>query len=111
VPLNYLSRIEEVILLAVYQLHDNAYGVTIRGHVTELMEKNFSVGAIYVPLDRLTRKGFLKAHNGNPTPERGGRSKRYFHITASGLEELERIKKLHQTMWSGIHELTVPSHS
>jgi len=103
-----LTRTEEIILLAVYQLGDDAYGVTIRKQIEKTIEKKFSVGAIYVPLDRLAKKGFLTSYVGEPIPERGGRSKRFYRVTSKGIAALEETKKLHDAIWSGVTDLQRP---
>lgn len=100
--MDLLSRTEEIVLLAVYRLDGNAYGVTIRSEVEANTGINLSVGAVYVPLERLTKRGLLQAHTGEPTPERGGRSKRYYQITADGLAALREVQRLHLAMWSNL---------
>ena len=97
--MKWLSRTEEMILLAVYALGNKAYGLAIREHLNNLSEKRFSVGAIYVPLERLKEKGMLSSHEAEPTPERGGRSKRYYRLTLKGEEALEEIRALHYLLW------------
>ncbi|MDX1378500.1 MAG: helix-turn-helix transcriptional regulator, partial [Anaerolineales bacterium] len=82
--MEFLTRIEEILLLAVHQLGSDAYGVTIKSQVEELLEKNISVGAVYVPLDRLVKRGYLTTWQGDPSPERGGRRKKYFKLTQEG---------------------------
>lgn len=104
-----LTRTEEFILLSVYQLGDNAYGITIRKHIELIMQKNFSVGAIYVPLERLENKGFLTSYTGKPTSERGGRRKRFYKITSNGIVALKETKKLHDTFWANISDLEAPN--
>ncbi len=94
-----LSRTEEMILLSVLDLGKNAYGVAIRKHLRELTGKKYSVGAIYVPLERLEDKGLLIVEEGEPTAERGGRSKRFFHLTAEGRQALENVRILNQSLW------------
>jgi DNA-binding PadR family transcriptional regulator len=96
-----LSRTEEMILLSVFTLGEKAYGLAIRGHLNEVSGKRFSVGAVYVPLERLEDKGMLLSHEAEPTPERGGRSKRYYRLTAKGKEALEEIRVLHAALWKG----------
>ena len=95
----YLSRPEEIILLAVLKLEDNAYGVSIRNMVQELTGKYWSIGAVYVPLERLEKKGHVKSFSSKPLSERGGRSKRLFEITTEGIKELEKIRKVNQAIW------------
>jgi len=100
-----LSRAEELVLLAVWKLQDNAYGVTIRKLIIEVTGTDWSVGAIYVPLDRLTKWGYLDALQGEPTSIRGGRSKRYYELTEKGVKALEHIKTVQETMWTGLPSL------
>ena len=100
--MDLLSRTEEIVLLTVYQLDGNAYGVTIRSEVEANTSINMSVGAVYVPLERLTKRGLLKTRAGEPTPERGGRSKRYYQITADGLAALQEVQRLHQALWANL---------
>ena len=101
-----LSKIEELILLSVWKLKENAYGVPIRDYLIQMTGKKISIGGIYVPLDRLVRKGYLKAIQGDPTPERGGMSKRYYKLTEEGLFALNESKKVYDEMWDGLTELT-----
>lgn len=100
-----LSRAEELVLLSVLRLGNNAYGVSIRRHIIESTGQEWSIGAIYVPLDRLTKWGYLEAQQGEPTAERGGRSKRYFRLTKKGVKALEHIKQVQETMWSNLPNL------
>lgn len=97
-----LSRTEETILLAVRALEPGAYGLAIGGHLKKLTGKSWSVGAIYIPLERLQQRGLLSSYEGEPTRERGGRSKRFFKLSAKGLEALAEAKRLHDAMWSAV---------
>lgn len=102
----YLSRPEEIILLAIWKLRDNAYGVTIRKSVQEMTGKYWSVGAVYVPLERLEKKGFIKSFSSQPTAERGGRRKRFFRITTEGINELNEIKRMNEVVWQDFAAVT-----
>ena len=104
--MKYLSRPEELILLAVWKMTDDPYGVNIRRFVMKLTGKYWSIGSIYVPLDRLEDKGFLRSYLADPTPERGGKSKRYYEPTKSGLAQLEEIRKIYQMVWKDAPEVT-----
>ena len=86
---DYLGHFEEIVLLAVLRLAENAYGAKIRQTVAEATERDVSIGAIYATLDRLERKGYLKSWQGEPTPERGGRAKRYFSVKGAGERALK----------------------
>ena len=100
--MKWLSRKEELLLLSIWRLQDNAYGVTIRGHVSKTTKKYWSIGAIYDVLDRLTRKGLVTTIISEPIAERGGKSKRFYKITKQGFEALEEIKEIQNTMWSDL---------
>ncbi len=102
-----LSRAEEFLLLAVWRLQGNAYGVTIREELKHVTGKSWAFGALFVSLDRLTKKGYLKSTLSDPTPERGGRSKRMYRVTKSGLRALMEIRKVEQAMWEGIPEISL----
>ncbi|MCC6301128.1 MAG: PadR family transcriptional regulator [Anaerolineales bacterium] len=98
--MEFLTRMEEILLLTIHQLGAEAYGVTIKNRVEELLGKSVSVGAIYVPLERLTKRGLLKTWQGDPSPERGGRSKKYFKLTRDGLAILKETKELNDLLWA-----------
>ena len=100
----FLSRQEELMLLSIWKLDVNAYGVTIRESVTELTGKYWSIGAVYDVLDRLTRKGLVSTIVGDPVKARGGKSKRFYKITKSGFKALEEVRTLQQKAWIDIPE-------
>ena len=97
--MNLLSRSEEIILLAIWKLQENAYGVTIRSLVNDSTGYEWSVGAIYAPLHRLVKKGMVRTLKGEPIPERGGRHKIYYEVTLDGKRDLYHIKHVHDTIW------------
>ena len=101
-----LSRPEELLLLAIWRLKENAYCVTIRRQVSEVTGRAWSFGAIYVPLERLEKRKYLTSFLGKPTPERGGRSKRFYKLTQEGLKALVEIRRVEKVMWDGITELS-----
>jgi DNA-binding PadR family transcriptional regulator len=96
-----LSRQEEIVLLSIWHLKDNAYGVTIREHISRLTGKYWSIGAIYVPLDRLWEKGLVETYQGPPSKTRGGRSKRFYQVTEEGMKLLQEIKQVQDVLWKG----------
>ena len=100
-----LSRNEEIVLLAIWKLKENAYGVTIRELVSELTGYQWKFGAVYVPLDKLTLKGYVKKSLSSPTPERGGRSKCMYELTSTGKMALKQIKEVNDALWSGISDV------
>ena len=102
-----LSRQQEIVLLAIWQLKDNAYGVTIREYIGKVTGKYWSIGSIYVPLDRLTEKGFILAYQGEALVKRGGRSKRMFKLSEEGMKALEEIRQVQDTLWDGFPRLAM----
>jgi PadR family transcriptional regulator PadR len=105
VRMKILSRLEEIILLSVWRLGENAYGITIREEVVQAVGKNWPLGAIYAPLDRLRKNGFVRTVTSPPTPERGGRRKVLYHLTPSGTAALAEIRKINAHLWAGIPNL------
>jgi len=99
-----LTQLEEHILLSVFHLKENAYLVTIRDFITENTGKELSIGTIYVPMERLRRKGYLSTRIVKPAPKVGGRSVKYYHLTKEGMANLENMKKVHDRMWWGFSE-------
>ena len=102
-----LARAEELVLLAVHKLKDDAYSVPIRTHLSQITGSDWSFGAIYVPLDRLEKKGYLMSTLTDPTAERGGRSKRVYKLTDEGSKALLEIKKVEKASWEGISETSL----
>jgi DNA-binding PadR family transcriptional regulator len=100
-----LSRSEEVVLLSIWKLQDNAYGVTIRQQVSDFTGKEWTLGTVYSPLHRLEKKGLVATSKGEPTAERGGRSKIYYQVTQDGKQALQHIKKTYDTIWVSIPSL------
>lgn len=97
-----LSRSEEIILLAVWRLKGNAFGISIRDQVSEATGYEWSLGAIYVPLDKLTRKGYVAKSYSRPTARRGGRSKVLYSLTQKGREALRTVREIQASLWKGI---------
>lgn len=97
-----LSRAEEIILLAILQLQDNAYGISIRDFIKESTGAEWSLAQIYDPLNRLTHKGYVLKSKGSPTPERGGRHKCLYTITQEGKEALQELRRVQDSIWNNI---------
>jgi PadR family transcriptional regulator PadR len=87
---DFLSEFEHIVTLALLRLSERAYGVTVRQEIETRIGREVSIGAIYATLDRLEGKGYVTSSLGDPTPERGGTSKRFFRITAKGLAAVNR---------------------
>ena len=103
--MNLLTRAEELILLAIWRLKGNAYCVPIHQYVAEITGEKWSLGSIYMPLDRLVKKGYLKSYLSDATPERGGRHKRIYLLTGEGKEALKKVRDVQDRMWRGIPKI------
>jgi DNA-binding PadR family transcriptional regulator len=99
---DYLGEFEHIVVLALLRLGDQAYGVTVRQEIEARIGREVSIGAIYATLDRLEGKGYVKSQLGEPTPERGGRSKRFFRVSAKGVAAVNRTHRALQTMTKGL---------
>lgn len=99
-----LTDFELMAMLAVLRLREDAYGVTI-SHALEAAGRRVTLGAVYLALDRLERQRLLVSSLGEPLAQRGGRAKRYFRVTPSGLRAVRAAQQALVTMWQGIPEL------
>src|SRR2546421_12849849 len=95
----YVGEFEELVLLAVANLYEKAYGISIKELIEERTDRTISIGALHSTITRLEEKGFLKSWLGEPTQERGGRRKRYFEVTHQGKVALHEIKSLREDLW------------
>lgn len=96
-----LGEFEQVVLLAILRLGDNAYGVTIGTEITACTHREPAPGALYTTLDRLEDKGLITSRLGDPTPQRGGRAKRYFTVNAAGIAAVTRAQQSYQRLLEG----------
>ncbi len=97
-----LGGFEQLVLLALARLGDDAYGVSIRREISERTGREVNIGAVYATLDRLEAKGLAVSETGEPTAERGGRAKRYFRLTAAGAAALEEACRALESMMRGL---------
>lgn len=97
-----LTRAEELILLAVWRLQEEAYGASIRTHLSDVTGEDWPIATVYTPLDRLTRKGLLRSRMGAPTGERGGRSRKLYKLTADGVRALNHARNVSEAMWADL---------
>ena len=95
------TKKEEQILLAIYQLKDEAYLIPIREKVKEFTGKYFSVGTIYVPLNRLHVYGYLEAQVKKSDTSAGGKAIKFYKLTKRGLAALAALEKQNRLMWEG----------
>ena len=104
-----ISRNEEHILLAIWRLKNNAYGVTIRKMVTETTKKTLHFGSLYNTLDLLIRKGLVIMQKSDPRSVRGGRSKKLYYLTTDGKKALKNIQEMQKSAWDGISDAAFES--
>lgn len=94
-----LTLAEEMVLLAVWKLKDNAYGVTIRKQVSRSTNRIFPYGTLYSILDKLTKSRLVTKSVSDPIPKRGGRSRNYYSITPEGISALKAAMQLKKSLW------------
>jgi PadR family transcriptional regulator PadR len=104
-----LGEFEQIVLLAVMRLGENAYGVTIREEIRICTERDPAPGALYTTLDRLEEKDLLTSRLGDPTPQRGGRAKRFFEVSASGSQAVAQAQRGYQRLLQGLNLAGVTS--
>ncbi|MFC1564715.1 PadR family transcriptional regulator [candidate division KSB1 bacterium] len=97
-----LTTNEEMFLIAIWHLKDEAYGVRIRKKITELTGISVFLGTLYNTLEQLIRKGFVSTRSGEPTFQRGGHNKVYYSLTEEGVEALKAAHELHEKLWSSL---------
>jgi PadR family transcriptional regulator, regulatory protein PadR len=95
----YLGEFEELVLLTIASLGDEAYGVSVKSSIEDRTAREISIGALHSTITRLEEKGFLKSWLGDPTQERGGRRKRYFEVTHAGKIAVHDMKALRDGLW------------
>jgi PadR family transcriptional regulator PadR len=95
----YLGEFEELVLLTIAALGNEAYGVSIQKNIEERCNRSISIGALHSTITRLEEKGYLKSWVGGATKERGGRSKRYYDVTQAGRKAVAETKSLRDELW------------
>jgi PadR family transcriptional regulator, regulatory protein PadR len=100
-----LGEFEQVVLLAVLRLDNEAYAVSIGDEILRCTGRAASRGSIYITLDRLETKGYLKSRLADPTPERGGRAKRYYTLRPRALEALRESRRALVALWRGLESI------
>jgi PadR family transcriptional regulator, regulatory protein PadR len=100
-----LGAFDLMVMLALLRLGDAAYGVPIAREIEAATGRNVALATLYATLTRLEHQGLIVSELGEPTPERGGRAKRYFRVTAKGLRRVAAERRAFTTLWSGIPKL------
>ena len=98
-----LGQLEVLALVAVHRLgHEEAYGVPVQREVASLAGREISMGAVYAVLERLERLGLVRLRLSEPRPERGGRARRYFTLTTSGIEHIRTARADAMRLWDAV---------
>lgn len=103
--LRLLTDFELMILLATLRAGNDAYGVVIAREIERTGRRRVLLGAVYTALDRLERNGLVSSSIGDPTPERGGRAKRFFRVTARGLRAVKETQQALVALWTDVPQL------
>ena len=103
--MKFLSRIEEILLLSIWKLKDNAYGISIREQVEQDTGVRWLSGAIYAPLNRLRKNGYVSTHQAEQPAELGGRPRIYYTLTEVGKEKLISIQRVNRDVWQDVPDL------
>lgn len=106
----YLGELEELILLLILMLKEEAYGLAIRHALKDHAGRTVTIGAVHGTVNRLESKGFVESTLGGATDERGGRRKRIFTITAEGKSLLQKSQDVKVNLWRKIPELAIPNN-
>ena len=99
---HYLGELEQIVLLTLVRLGDDAYGASIRREIQECTGRSLTPGTIYPTLDRLERKGLVRSYIGEATHERGGRAKRHYILKPAGLEAVRRSQEMLAALTAGV---------
>lgn len=97
-----LQALQQLVMLSILQLDEEAYGALIQQELEERAERSVAIATIYVTLSRLEKRGMVESWLGDPTPVRGGRAKRYYRVTEEGRTALEAARAELERMWSGL---------
>ncbi len=95
----YIGEFEELVLLTIASLGEDAYGVSIKEDIEKRSDRTISIGALHSTITRLEEKALIKSWLGEPTQERGGRRKRLFEITHQGKLSLHHVKEMRDELW------------
>ena len=101
----YLGEFEQMVLLAILRLSDEAYAIPLREEIEARTGRNVARGALYTALERLETKKCLRSTMSDPLPERGGRSRRYYRLTPAGLAALRESRDAWLALWKGVESL------
>jgi len=96
------GEFEQVVLLTIARLKDQAYGMAIRQEIANRTGRDVGIGSVYSALDRMEDKGFITSFLGDPTPERGGKAKRFYRLERAGVLALQRAREMFTRLWDDL---------
>lgn len=105
---DHLGEFEQLVLLGILRLKEDAYGMTVRRELQDTARRSVTIGSVYQTLERLEKKGLVRSWHTDPDPQRGGHPRRYFQVTPEGQLALSRQQSMMERMWEGV-ELQVES--
>ncbi|MGD8535003.1 MAG: helix-turn-helix transcriptional regulator [Candidatus Aminicenantes bacterium] len=104
--MKFISRSEELILLSILKLRNEAYVVAIREELKKMTGETWALGALFVTLDRMSRKGYVQSWLSEPKPERGGRRKRLYRLLPAAVDALNEVRRLQTSIWRNVSPLS-----
>jgi DNA-binding PadR family transcriptional regulator len=99
---DHLGEFEQLVLLAILRLEEEAYGMTVRRELERTARRKATLGSVYATLDRLEKKGLVRSWHTDPDPIRGGHPRRYFRVLPEGHLALNRTQSMMERMWTGV---------
>ena len=103
--MDLITKHEEILLVAIFKLKEDIYGARLKRYILETTGKDWNYGNLYCTLDQLVKKGYLEKSAGDPTPERGGRSKNFYNLTEPGLRVLQEVMEMNYNLWDGLDRI------
>ena len=103
-----LGEFERHVLLVIHHLRGQGYAVSIAAEIGRRASRAVSLGAVYATMDRLEKKGLVSSHLGEPTPERGGKPKRFYDIKGEGIRALAEVQRIDARMWAAVPPIGAP---
>ncbi len=107
----YLGEFQEIVLLTILVLEENAYGVSIQEEIKTRLGREVSRGALHTALTRLEEKGFIRSQYGGATAVRGGRRKRFYSVTQKGKIALQTARDMRASLWNAIPNFSLDLNS
>jgi PadR family transcriptional regulator PadR len=99
-----LTKQQELFLLAIFRIGQDAYLVNIREHLKQHTGKDWAFGSIYITLEKLVQKGLTRTRAGTPSASQGGKARKYYELTQAGIDALNENKRMHDKIWKEFNE-------